>query len=225
MEIASKKSKKRIQNRMRIAREGFLFAGIGIVLCILFAALGLEVLTWIAGALSLFTIYFFRDPNRRGDFSEKTVLAPADGKILDIISLEGGKSPLGEPTNKVSIFMSLFNVHVNRVPVSGKVSKISYHPGRFFSANLDKASAENEHNRITLQTPGKYRIMFVQIAGLIARRISCWIREGEIVQAGQRFGLIRFGSRLDIYLPKDIRVVAVKGQRVKAGKTILGYLP
>ena len=121
--------------------------------------------------------------------------------------------------------MSVFNVHVNRIPANGKISSIRYYPGRFFSANLDKASAQNEHNRITLQTGGNGRIVFVQIAGLIARRIACWIREGDEVKAGQRFGLIRFGSRMDVYLPRGFRVVAGKGEKVQAGKSILGYLP
>ncbi|RJR43423.1 MAG: phosphatidylserine decarboxylase family protein [Desulfobacteraceae bacterium] len=224
MEISSEATRKRINNRLKIAREGLPFIGIGIVLSLVFAALDLETAAVILGALTLFTIYFFRDPERRSEHSEKTVLAPADGRILGVYGLESGNSVLGEAGNKVSIFMSVFNVHVNRIPASGKISEISYFPGRFFSANLDKASAQNENNRVTLETGGK-RIVFVQIAGLIARRIACWIREGDEVRAGQRFGLIRFGSRLDIYLPQDIRVVAQKGQKVKAGETILGYLP
>lgn len=224
MESNSERARKRIHNRLKIAREGLPFIGIGVVLTLLLAALDLETAAAILGALTLFTIYFFRDPERRSESSEKTVLAPADGRILGVYSLESGNSILGEPGNKVSIFMSVFNVHVNRIPASGKISEISYFPGRFFSANLDKASAQNENNRVTLQTGGK-RIVFVQIAGLIARRIACWIKEGDEVRAGQRFGLIRFGSRLDIYLPQDIRVVAQKGQKVKAGETILGYLP
>jgi len=224
MESNSERARKRIHNRLKIAREGLPFIGIGVVLSLLFTALDLETAAVILGALTLFTIYFFRDPERRSGSSEKTVLAPADGRILGVYNLESGNSILGEPGNKVSIFMSVFNVHVNRIPASGKISEISYFPGRFFSANLDKASAQNENNRVTLETGGRH-IVFVQIAGLIARRIACWIKEGDEVRAGQRFGLIRFGSRLDIYLPQDIRVVARKGQKVKAGETILGYLP
>jgi phosphatidylserine decarboxylase len=177
------------------------------------------------GALTLFTVYFFRDPERGGAHPENSVLSPADGTILFVQTLLGSDNLLGEPATKISIFMSVFNVHVNRVPANGKISNIRYHPGRFFSANLDKASAQNEHNRITLQLEGSSRIVFVQIAGLIARRIACWVREGEEVRAGQRFGLIRFGSRLDVYLPGHARVVAGKGEKVKAGKSILGYLP
>jgi phosphatidylserine decarboxylase len=218
------RTQKRVYNRLKIAREGLPFIGIGIALCLVLAVLDIAVPAAVVGVLTLFTIYFFRDPERRQDFPENTVVAPADGRILKIHGMEGSDSPLGEPATKVSIFMSVFNVHVNRIPASGRIAEIVYHPGRFFSANLDKASAENENNRIIVKSAGK-RIMFVQIAGLIARRIACWIAEGDEVKAGQRFGLIRFGSRLDVYLPREIRVMVAEGQKVKAGETILGYLP
>lgn len=224
MRSIPEKSRKRIHNHLKIAREGLPLIGIGVVLCALLAVLDLPIAAVVVSGLTLFTLYFFRDPERRGDLPEKTVVAPADGRVLSVQPLEGVENPLGEPATKVSIFMSVFNVHVNRIPATGRILEIVYHPGRFFSANLDKASTQNENNRITLQSAGK-RIVFVQIAGLIARRIACWITEGDEVQAGQRFGLIRFGSRLDVYLPREIRVVAGKGQKVKAGETILGYLP
>jgi len=169
-------------------------------------------------------MYFFRDPTRDNDIPEKTVLTPADGKVLDVRYLKDDNNPLGEPAVKVSIFMSLFNVHVNRVPISGKILEIIYHPGKFFSAPLDKASEQNENNLIALQTADGRKIVFVQIAGLIARRIVCWIKEGDHVRAGQRFGLIRFGSRLDVYLPNDTRITVQPRHKVKAGKTILGCL-
>jgi len=149
---------------------------------------------------------------------------PADGKILGVETLEAQDSPLGVPANKASIFMSLFDVHVNRIPVSGRISEIAYHHGKFFAANRDKASEHNERNKITLETDDGQRIIFVQIAGVIARRIACWIKEGDEVHAGQRFGLIRFGSRLDIYLPASSRILAQRGHKVKGGQTILGYL-
>jgi phosphatidylserine decarboxylase len=114
---------------------------------------------------------------------------------------------------------------VNRIPAAGRVSKVTYHPGKFLAANLDKASEQNERNTVTLETHGGHRIAFVQIAGLIARRIACWINEGDEVEAGQRFGLIRFGSRLDIYLPRDSRITVKPGQKVRAGETTIGYLP
>jgi len=120
--------------------------------------------------------------------------------------------------------MSVFNAHINRIPVSGRVSQLAYHPGRFFSANLDKASLHNENNVVTLETDSRKRIILVQIAGLIARRIVCWLKAGDYVQTGQRFGLIRFGSRLEVYLPPDTAITVSVGQKVKAGKTVLGYL-
>jgi phosphatidylserine decarboxylase len=125
---------------------------------------------------------------------------------------------------KISVFMSVFNVHVNRIPIMGKISEIVYHSGKFFSAHLDKASEKNEKNLIALQTGDGRKIVFVQIAGLIARRIVCWIKEGDHVKTGQRFGLIRFGSRLDIYLPEDTRVTVQPRDKVKAGETVLGHL-
>jgi phosphatidylserine decarboxylase len=214
----------RINNSLPFAREGIPFIFIGAFLTVLFLYLGFTVLTVLTGVLSLFIMFFFRDPTRETQVSEKSVLTPADGKILEIQHLKGDNNPLGEPAVKVSVFMSLFSVHVNRIPISGKILTILYNPGRFFSANLDKASEQNENNRITLLTGDGRRIVLIQIAGLIARRIVCWIKEGDQVKTGQRFGLIRFGSRLDIYLPDDSRIMVQPFHKVRAGKTILGYL-
>jgi len=216
---------RRIHNRLGIAREGFPFAGIGLAMTLLFFFLGLVPLTIVAGAFTLFVLYFFRDPDRKAEVQEKAVLTPADGRVLGAWTLGSGENPLGTRALKVSVFMSLFNVHVNRIPARGRIAKISYRPGAFFSANLDKASEKNEQNAIFLETQDGRQIVFVQIAGLIARRIACWVREGEEVKAGQRFGLIRFGSRVDVYLPEGSRVAVRPGHNVKAGKTILGYLP
>lgn len=200
------------------------FVAVGVVVTLFFIYVDLLALAVLTGILSAFTIYFFRDPERVSDAPEKTVLAPADGKVLGIQYLDGTSNLLGKPAVKVSVFMSIFDVHVNRIPASGKVSNITYHEGRFFSANRDKASEQNEYNRIALETKDGERIVFVQIAGLVARRIACWIREGDEVRVGQRFGLIRFGSRVDLYLPYQTRITAAVSQKVKAGKTILGYL-
>jgi phosphatidylserine decarboxylase len=216
---------RRIHNRLGIAREGFLFAGIGLMMTLLFLFLGLVSLAIVAGAITVFVLYFFRDPERKADVQEKAVLTPADGRVLGAWSLESGDNPLGTKAVKVSVFMSLFNVHVNRIPARGRITKILYRPGAFFAANLDKASEKNEQNAVTLDTREGKQIVFVQIAGLIARRIACWVREGDEVQAGQRFGLIRFGSRVDVYLPEGSRVAVQPGHNVKAGETILGYLP
>ncbi len=220
----AKREDTRINNRLPVAREGLPFITAWSAITGIFLYFGLLFLGIFAGVLSLFTIYFFRDPNRDNQVHEKTVLTPADGKILGIQHLKDSNNPLGKPAIKVSIFMSIFNVHVNRIPTVGRILKIIYNPGKFFSANMDKASEQNENNRIILETNDGREIVFVQIAGLIARRIVCWIKEGAEVQAGQRFGLIRFGSRLDIYLPDDTKLLIQPKNKVKAGKTILGYL-
>ena len=222
--MSSDVEKTRINNRLPVAREGLPFIALGLFHTILFTFLGLEILALLAGLLTLFIIYFFRDPARRSQVSDKTVLTPADGTILRVQHFEDDENPLGEPTIKISVFMSVFNVHVNRIPIMGKISEIVYHSGKFFSAHLDKASEKNEKNFIALQTGDGRKIVFVQIAGLIARRIVCWIKEGDHVKTGQRFGLIRFGSRLDIYLPKDTRVTVQPRDKVKAGETVLGHL-
>jgi phosphatidylserine decarboxylase len=215
---------KKINNRLPFAREGLPFIFTGSFFTLLFLYLGIVVLTVFMGVLSLFTMFFFRDPARETQVPDKSILTPADGKILEIQHLKDDNNPLGEPAVKVSVFMSLFSVHVNRIPIGGKILAILYNPGKFFSANLHKASEQNENNRITLQTGDGRRIVFVQIAGLIARRIVCWIKEGDHVRTGQRFGLIRFGSRLDVYLPDDTRIIVEPFHKVKAGETILGYL-
>jgi len=222
---SSTTEERRIHNRIGIAREGFPFVGIGLAMTLLFFFLSLTSLTIVAGALTLFVLYFFRDPDREAGVQDKAVLTPADGKVLGAWTLESGESPLGTRAVKVSVFMSLFDVHVNRIPTEGKIAGVSYRPGAFFAANLDKASEKNEQNAVTLDTRSGRRIVFVQIAGLIARRIACWVREGDEVQAGQRFGLIRFGSRVDVFLPEGSRVMVQRRQKVKAGETIIGYLP
>lgn len=216
--------KKRLSNRLPVAKQGLPFICVAVGLTLFFVWAGLLLLAIIAGILSLFVIFFFRDPEREIEVQEKAVLTPADGKIVAIQHLKDPDNLLGEPAVKVSIFMSIFSVHVNRIPAGGRILKIAYHSGKFFSANLDKASEQNENNKITLQTEDGQKIVFVQIAGLIARRIVCWVKEEDMVRAGQRFGLIRFGSRLDVYLPGDSRVTVEPSNRVKAGKTILGYL-
>ena len=220
----SRTEKTRIHNRLPVAREGLPFFFFSIAITILFLYMGLLIPGIFMTAVCLFTLFFFRDPERRNFANDNAILTPVDGKILDIQYLRDGDNPRGEPAIKVSIFMSIFNVHVNRVPLSGQISKITYHPGKFFSANLDKASTENENNRITLETSDGRKIIIVQIAGLIARRIVCWIKEGDEVIKGQRFGLIRFGSKLDIYLPYDTKIIVQPRHKVKAGVTVVGYL-
>jgi phosphatidylserine decarboxylase len=215
---------RRINNKLPIAWEGIPFVLGGATLTALFFMLGLQLLTIGLALLTLFTAYFFRDPDRILVAQQNAVLTPADGKILAIRNLKTGDNRLGDEAIKISIFMSVFNAHINRIPITGKISRLAYHPGRFFSANLDKASLHNENNVVTLETDNQKRIILVQIAGLIARRIACWVHTGDYVYTGQRFGLIRFGSRLEIYLPPDTAISVSAGQKVKAGQTVLGYL-
>lgn len=214
----------RINNKLPLAREGLPFVLVACSFTLLFSYLGLVIITIPAGILTLFVIFFFRDPARNNEADPKTIFTPADGTILDIHHFTDNNNLLGRPAVKISIFMSVFNVHVNRIPVGGVIQEITYRSGKFFSANLDKASEQNENNKITLTTPDSRKIVIVQIAGLIARRISCWIEKGARVETGQRFGLIRFGSRLEVYLPGDSRITARLRQKVKAGETIIGYL-
>ena len=191
----------------------------------MFLFLGYHFFSVLGLLISFFIVFFFRDPDRKQPTVTSSVLSPADGRILEIKQIDHSNNPLGEPALKVSIFMSVFNVHVNRIPVESSIEKIDYHAGKFFSANLDKASEQNENNRVTLRTPDSQKIVIIQIAGLIARRIVCWVDKGDRMDRGQRFGLIRFGSRLEVFLPNNARVTVEKKQKVKAGETIIGYLP
>lgn len=176
--------------------------------------------------LTLWCVYFFRDPARVTPVREGLVISPADGRVLPVVKaapppeLELG----GDPLTRISIFMNVFDVHVNRAPADGTIRKIAYHPGKFFNAALDKASEDNERMSIAMDTPDGRPLAFVQIAGLVARRIKCWAEEGRAVVAGERYGLIRFGSRVDVYLPDGIAPLVIEGQRTLAGETVLADL-
>ena len=173
--------------------------------------------------LTLFVLWFFRNPQRKTPEKENLVISPADGKVIRIEETASEEQP-GKTCLKISIFMNIFNVHVNRIPYSGRVRFIRYRPGKFLSANLDKASALNERNTVMVQTDDGREIITVQIAGLIARRIVCWLREGMQVRKGDRFGLIRFGSRLEVFLPLGSAILVEVGDRVRAGETPIGEL-
>lgn len=151
------------------------------------------------------------------------MVAPADGKVVYVGECIEDRF-LRERVFKISIFMSVFDVHINRVPVSGRIMDVFYRKGRFFSANLGKTSLLNEQNALFLETEDNRRVLFIQIAGLIARRIVCWIKKGDDVTKGQRFGLVCFGSRVDVFLPLETKIDVKVGQRVRGGETILGYL-
>ena len=222
--LSPEATRKRIHNTLPVAREGFVFIASGIVLTGLFLVLSLSPAAVFFGLLTLFTVYFFRDPPRNPQGEEKSVLSPADGRVVEAAPSEYPSAPRGEKALKVSVFMSVFDVHVNRIPAAGEIEAVNYHPGKFLVASLDKASDQNERNAVTLRTHDGRRVVFVQVAGLIARRIACWVKTGDKVRAGQRFGLIRFGSRLDIYLPADSTVTAAPGQKVRAGESVIGNL-
>jgi phosphatidylserine decarboxylase len=190
---------------------------------LIFALLGLTGLAIFTLIVTFCICGFFRDPDRAIPNKEGAIVSPADGKVIRVGSVENTPFFAGEST-KISIFMSVFNVHVNRIPFDGRIKKINYHPGKFFSANLDKASEKNEHNAVFLETQNGINMCVVQVAGLIARRIICKVQPGEDVRRGQRFGIICFGSRLDVYLPVNTNIEVAVGDKVKAGTSILGKL-
>ena len=211
------------QSAFPIARPGYSFIGAAAFTTFVFALLELIIPALLGLATTFFIIYFFRDPDRTVPNGGGLVVSPADGKVVAAGTVENSTYYEGTCL-KISVFMSVFNVHVNRMPCKGKVKKIIYNPGKFFSANLDKASKENEQNAVYLETEDGKEICTVQIAGLIARRIICKVQKGDAVDRGQRFGMICFGSRLDIYLPTDSKLRVAVGDIVKAGTSVLGEL-
>jgi phosphatidylserine decarboxylase len=196
------------------------FALVALILFWLWTPLG-----WIGVLATAWCAYFFRDPRRVTPVRNGLIVSPADGRISQVVmtaapaELEMGVAP----RPRVSIFMSVFDVHVNRSPASGPIERIAYRPGKFINADLDKASEENERNGLVIRTPAG-RVGMVQIAGLLARRIVCFVREGQSVNAGDRIGLIRFGSRVDVYLPEGTRPLVSEGQLSVAGETVLADL-
>jgi phosphatidylserine decarboxylase len=191
--------------------------------------LGLVVgawLFWLGAAFLLFCLYFFRDPERVPPARPGAVLAPADGRIVSVMPAvppaELGLGPA--PRWRVAIFLSVLDVHVNRMPASGTVTRIAYRHGKFVNASMDKASEHNERNALALRLADGREMAIVQIAGLIARRIVCQVREGDFVTAGSRFGIIRFGSRTDLYLPEGVRPLVAEGQLMIGGETVIAEL-
>ncbi len=219
------------QNNGPIAREGIPFvlgallaaAGVGA----LSMALGVAALSWVALLLfgaTFFTLWFFRNPERIAPDGEHLVISPADGRVLGVEEVDDQQWGAGK-TVKVSIFMSVFDVHVNRSPVSGQVVGRRYVAGKFLVASLDKASDQNERSGLTLVDDEGRRLTVVQIAGLVARRIVTYPVEGDQLDRGQRYGLIRFGSRVELYLPPGTQVRVAEGDRTRSGETIIGELP
>lgn len=207
--------------RIPIAREGYPFILAALVITVISAAVS-KWLLLLFGPLTIFVIAFFRDPERTVPAEAGAIVSPADGKVIKVERLKEERI-LNRESLKISIFMNVFNVHVNRAPFSGKVLKVLYNPGKFFNASLDKASLLNEQNAVVMEAKGGKTFAFNQIAGLIARRIVCYAKAGMKLERGQRFGLIRFGSRVDVYLPTDCRISVKVGDKVRAGSSILGY--
>jgi phosphatidylserine decarboxylase len=204
------------------ARPFLIGAAVAVILGLLFAGW----LAWAGVVFGLFCLYFFRDPERVPPARPGALLAPADGRVVSITTAppppELGLGAV--PRWRVGIFLSLLDVHVNRIPADGTVTRIAYRHGRFLNASLDKASRENERNALAIRLPDGREIAVVQIAGLIARRIVCAVREGDAVRAGERFGIIRFGSRADLYLPEGTRPLVAEGQTMIGGETVIADL-
>ena len=202
------------------AREGIPYVAAAAFVTLIAAILGQSLLTWPFLIVTLFVGYFFRDPERVIPAGGSDVVAPADGKIIGVERVT--ETPFGRrPCLKISIFLTIFDVHVNRIPCSGVVQEVAYRKGRFFAANLARASGENEQSCLWIQTDSGDDIVVTQVAGLIARRIVCWPAAGDRVVRGERFGMIRFGSRSDLFLPENAEVLVSKGQQVYGGETVL----
>jgi phosphatidylserine decarboxylase len=198
-----------------------VFAAVTVVLFWLWNPLG-----WLGLLLTIWCYYFFRDPKRAVPENAGLLVSPADG-VVSLIERAVPPAELGmgpEPLLRVSVFMSVFNCHVNRAPIAGKVVAVAYRPGKFFNASLDKASDENERNALAIEIADGRKIAVVQIAGLVARRIVCWKHPGEGVRTGERFGLIRFGSRLDVYLPEGVQPQVALGQTMVGGESVIALI-
>lgn len=207
----------------KISKPGWPFIIPSLVLAILFFYWGIIFWGLAFTIITIFFVQFFRDPDRKSPDVPEGVLAPADGRVVEVgESYEGDF--LGAPAKKVSIFMNIFNVHVNRAPLSGRVTKIARFKGRYLAADKEEASRENFRNSLLLETDAGHKAVVVQVAGLLARRIICYAREGDFLPRGQRFGLILFGSRVDLYLPLCFEPKVAVGQKARAGLTVLGVL-
>ncbi|MDY6909326.1 MAG: phosphatidylserine decarboxylase family protein [Thermodesulfobacteriota bacterium] len=203
-----------------VAREGLPFILSGVFITFTCALSGWAIATILFLALTLLVLHFFRDPERVVTAEASEVLSPADGRV---IAIDKTREPqfTGRPCWKVSIFMSVFNVHVNRIPISGVIEGLRYRKGRFWAASTEKADRENEQSWIWIRGESGEDVVVTQVAGLIARRIVCWPSVGDRVVRGERFGLIRLGSRLDVYVPETIDLLVSKGDRVTAGESVL----
>ena len=207
--------------KIPLAKDGFIFILPLLIITVLMFLISFYWTTAIFGLGFLFVTWFFRDPERRIPNEPNVIVSPADGKITEIVT---ENEPInGKLCKRVTIFLSVFNVHVNRVPIGGTIEDIRYNSGKFLAAFNPKASMDNEQNLILINN-GRTHIFVKQIAGLIARRIVCWPKKGDYYESGQRYGLIRFGSRVDILLPENTKLSVACGDKVSGGKSIIGYL-
>ncbi len=206
-----------------VALEGIPFIGFSAFLTLIAAILQYQYVVAVGIVLTGFCLYFFRDPERVSPIDGDALVSPADGKVIIIEKIYDDRF-VQDHVYKVSIFMNVFNVHVNRIPFAGKVTNVIYSPGKFYSADSDKGALENEACTLILKTKHGFKYGMTQVAGLIARRIVCWAEMDDSFKTGDRFGLIRFGSRVDLYLPLKTHLEVTIGQKVKAGETIVGYL-
>jgi len=211
------------QQQVPLAKEGYPFIIFFAFTAFICALIGYTPATLAGVILTAFITWFFRDPSRVVPDDPEAVICPADGRVIIIKEIDDARFP-GEKALKISIFMNIFNVHVNRIPCTGTVENVLFKPGKFYSADKDKAALHNEYCALTMTTPSGIRYIVVQVAGLIARRIVCRAEKGDTIAAGIRYGLIRFGSRVDLYLPPDTKVMVQLRQKVKAGETILAHL-
>ena len=208
---------------MRIAKEGYRFVFPSALLALLALIVGWK---WVALGLGLITLAFagfFRDPERSPPEGEGLILSAADGKVVSIKKIEGNKVPEGGGT-RVSVFLSPLDVHINRAPIRGSVEEVTYRKGRFLAAFKEEASSSNERNALRIVDSQGRRLGVVQIAGILARRIVCYVKPGDSLERGQKLGMIMFGSRVDLFLPERSRVEVVQGQKVKAGESVIGRL-
>jgi len=208
-----------------IHREGYIFIAIFAVVTFILGNLSYH-LAWVGGICTIWCVYFFRNPERVTPVNDDLIISVGDGVVQKIKEVTPpAELGLGEVTmTRISVFLNVFNVHVNRVPASGKILSLHYNPGRFFNASLDKASIHNERQSVLMEAKNGTKLAFVQIAGLIAKRIVCDLEKDVEVKAGQRFGLIRFGSRVDIYLPLTTAILVTEGQIAIGGETVIADL-
>lgn len=209
-----------IRSRFAIAPDGYLHIGVAVALVVVLFALRVPILPWFALAIAALVVNFFRDPDRTFDRGPEFVVAPADGKVIDVADVVDHRF-LGGPARLICIFMSPLDVHVNRIPADATVVEVRYREGGFRRAWAGEASTSNEQNAILCERADGVRFCFVQISGFLARRIVCRLAPGERVRRGQRFGMIKFGSRVDVYLPGDAEVLVQVGDRTRAGASAI----